>query len=89
LEELAFIDLLNNLESDGDLLSEVSAIWLHHEEFSNMHWESGVDGELGFFGNLDWDAQGELLIALDCKIDWQNDFLESISDIMSTVLALE
>ena len=89
LEELAFFDLLDNLEADGDLLSEVSAIWLHQEEFSDMHWETGIDGKLCFFGNLDWDAQGELLIAFNCKINWQNDFLESIRDVESIVLALE
>jgi len=70
LEELAFFDLLDNLKTDSDLLSEVSSIWLHQEEFSNMHWETGINSELGFFGNLDWDTQGELLITFDCKIDW-------------------
>jgi len=54
-----------------------------------MHWETGINCELGFFGNLDWDTQGELLITFDCKINWQNNFLESICDIESIVLALE
>ena len=88
LEELGFINLLDYLELDSDSLSELSAIWLHHEELSDVLSLLSVSSQASFIGHLNGDVHGELLIAFNWEINWKDDLLESIEG-SSLVLTLE